>query len=401
VAVSGINKFSVPILVTTIYLFLGVFRFSGLMVYIIPSICWILLAMTTLFINGVERTRVWYREPVTLMAVMIAGFQIFALVLTGLFTGFGRSPYSFTPISILINIAYFLSGVVGLEVSRAYLIKSWPKKKIILGVALIALFYAFMQIPLGRFTRLNTALEIVKFLGSEFLPNLSQSLLATYLALLGGPVASIAYVGTLKAFEWLSPILPNPEWFIKSFVNIIVVSVGFYALNETASPFTLMRVGMLRRSEVVRRPRVAKERSEITWIIMMLISTVVLLSPTGLLGFQLSTVASGSMRPTMDTGDMVILVDVPFEKLDLDDVVQFWREGDMIIHRVHEIVGETMIMKGDANNAPDSDLVFPNQIQGKMIAVIPKIGWVSIYLRWAFSPAYDTLSGLLGNLGGM
>lgn len=399
--VSGIRKFSVPILVSTIYLFLGVFRFKGLMVYIIPSICWILLALTTLFIYGVERTRVWYREPVTLMAVMIAGFQICALILTGLFTGFGRSPYSFTPISILINIAYFLSGVVGLEVSRAYIIKSWPKRKIFLGMAFIALFYAFMQIPLGRFTRLNTALEIVTFLGSEFLPNLSQSLLATYLALLGGPVASIVYVGTLKAFEWLSPILPNPEWFLKSFVNIIVVSVGFYALNKSASPFTLMRVGMLSRSEVIRKPRAAKKRSEIPGIIIMLVSIVVLLSPTGLLGFQLSTVASGSMRPTMDTGDMVILVDVPFEKLDVGDVTQFWREGVMIIHRVHEINGETIIMKGDANNVPDSDLVFPNQIQGKMIAIIPKIGWISIYLRWAFSSVYDTLTGLIGNIGGM
>lgn len=398
---SGRKKFFMITVVIAVYLFLSFSRFSGFMFYLISSICWIILALTTLFIYGVDMTRVWYREPVTLMAVMIAGFQICALVFTGLFTSFGRSPYSFTPISVLINIAYFLSGVVGLEFSRAYLIKSWPKRKIILGVALITLFYTFMQIPLGRFTRLKTALEIVKFLGSEFLPNLAQGLLATYLALLGGPVASIAYVGTLKAFEWLSPILPNPEWFLKSFVNIIVVSVGFYALNETTSPFTLMRVGMLSRSEVVRRPRGAKERSEISWIIIMLVSTVVLLSPTGLLGFQLSTVASGSMRPTMDTGDMVILVDVPFEKLDVGDVTQFWREGVMIIHRVHEIVGETMIMKGDANNAPDSDLVFPNQIQGKMIAIIPKLGWVSIYLRWAFSSVYDTLTGLLGNLGGV
>lgn len=368
-------------LTIAVYIILTLVRFDGIMFYYVSSILWGLLLLCIFKIPGHPELDYQIDKTIARTAVMIAGFQICALVFTGLFTGFGRSPYSFTLISILINIVYFLSGVVGLEFSRAYLIKSWPKRKIILGMALIALFYSFMQIPLARFTRLNTALEIVKFLGSEFLPNLAQSILATYLALLGGPLASIAYVGTLEAFEWLSPILPNPEWFLKSFVNIIVVSFGFIVLNEMASPFALMRVGMLSRSEVVRIPRGAKERSEITWIIIMMVSTVILLSPTGLLGFQLSMVASGSMRPTMDTGDMVILVDVPFEKLDVGDVVQFWREGDMIIHRVHEINDNTIVMKGDANNAPDSDLVFPNQIQGKMINVIPKIGWISIYLK--------------------
>ena len=61
------------------------------------------------------------------MAALIAALQIVVLVFTAFFTGFGKNPYTFTPTAIIINIAYFSSSLLGWELSRAYLIKSFPK----------------------------------------------------------------------------------------------------------------------------------------------------------------------------------------------------------------------------------------------------------------------------------
>jgi signal peptidase len=387
---SDSKKVFVVTLIVTIYMLLSFFRFSGLMAYIIPSVCWSLLALTTLYICGPEKIRLWFSKLLTITAALLAAFQIMALIFVAFFTGFGKSPYAFTPIATTINIAYFSSALIGLELSRAYLIKSCPRKRIFTGIALIALFYTFISIPLTKFTAQNTAAETAKFLGSDLLPTLAQSILATYLALLGGPTASIAYLGTLTAFEWLSPILPNPPWTIQALITALIPIAGFLAINQTTSPFTLMRLGIISRSEVIGRIRRTKKSSPISWIAIAMFAVILIWGSTGLLGFQPNIIASGSMRPTLDVGDIAITVPARPEAIQVGDIIQYWKEGEPapIIHRVIEVYksdGTTHIVtKGDANNAPD-DPITPTQPVGKLILTIPKLGWISIALKTAIT----------------
>jgi signal peptidase len=382
-------KLVIPlILVLVIYTLLNVCRLGGFLAYALPIMCWGLVALITLRICGPEKIRLWFSKPVAIMATLTAALQIISLIFVSFFTGFGRSPYAFTPIAITINIAYFSSALLGLELSRAYFIKSCPKRRIIRGMALTALFYTFISFPLTKFTALGAPAETAKFLGSELLPALAQSLLATYLALLGGPTASIAYLGTLQAFEWLSPILPNPAWPIKALITTLIPTVGFLTINQTVSPFKLMRFGIISRSEVIGKLRKAKKSSSLTWTTIAIIAVVLVWGSTGLLGFQPSIIASGSMTPTLDVGDIAITVQTRPEAIKVGDIIQYWREGEPapIIHRVVEIYkseGTTyFITKGDANNAPD-DPITPTQTVGKLIITIPKVGWISIYLKTA------------------
>jgi len=68
----------------------------------------------------------------------------------------------------------------------------------------------------------------------------------------------------------------------------------------------------------------------------------------------------------------------------------------MTLHRVVEISqtegGKTFITKGDANNAPDPDPIFSNQIRGKLILAIPKLGWIPIYFKMAIASVWAFLS---------
>lgn len=61
-----------------------------------------------------------------------------------------------------------------------------------------------------------------------------------------------------------------------------------------------------------------------------------------------------------------------------------------VIHRVIEVReggGGSIeyITKGDANEAPDSDPVKPEQVRGRVIGVVPDVGGVSLWLKQALN----------------
>jgi signal peptidase len=366
------------------------------MAYFLPIICWGFAALTLLWVCGTENIRLWFKKQVTTTALLTAALQISALIFAGLFTSFGRSPYAFTPTAIAINIAYFSTPIIAMEISRATIIKSCSKKRIFTGIALTALLYTFISMPLVKFTTSKTPAETIKFLGSELLPTLAQSLLATYLALLGGPVASIAYFWTLKAFEWFSPILPNPPWAMKALATTLVPVVGFLSVSDSVSPFKLIQLGIVGRAELRSRMGRAKKSSSLSWMAIAVTGVILVWSSTGLLGFQPSIIASGSMRPTLDVGDIAIAVQTRPENIKVGDIIQYWRQGDPAptIHRVIEVnyAGGVayIVTKGDANDAPD-DPITVTQTVGKVVLIIPKIGWVSIALKTAISKAFSFL----------
>ena len=393
------KKIFIISLVVITYMFLSFFRFGGLMAYIVPIISWSLLAFITLHMCGFEKIRLWFSKPLTIMATLIAMLQIVVLVFAAFFTTFGRSPYAHTPIAITISVAYFSSALLGLELSRAYLIKSVPKRKVFIGIGLTALFYTFITFSPTRFLTLDTPAETAKFLGSDFLPTLAQSILATYLALLGGPTASIAYLGTLEAFEWLSPILPNPTWAIKALVNTLVPTVGFLTVNQTVSPFKLARIGIISRSEAIGRAhRTKKSSSSLSWMAIATVAVILVWTSVGLFGFYPTVVGSGSMRPTLEVGDIAIVISTNPSQIKVGDIIQYWQDNEMRLHRVVEIAetsaGKIFVTRGDANPSPDPDPVFPTQIRGKLIYVIPKLGWISITLKNILSEAYAILTNL-------
>ncbi|GAI30763.1 unnamed protein product, partial [marine sediment metagenome] len=132
------------------------------------------------------------------------------------------------------------------------------------------------------------------------------------------------------------------------------------------------------------------------WMIASVLCVLVVWTSTGLLGIQPTTVISGSMRPTMDVGDIAIVLYAPADSVQTGDIIQFWRDGEMVIHRVVEVSdgggGRLFVTKGDANREPDAAPVYPRQVRGKVVLNIPKVGWVGIAIRDFFSGAWSFFS---------
>ncbi len=95
------------------------------------------------------------------------------------------------------------------------------------------------------------------------------------------------------------------------------------------------------------------------------------------------------MRPTMDVGDVVIIAKVPADVIEPGDIIQFRKEKVTVMHRVVEIQetegSKFFITKGDANDEPDKDPVILENVVGKLVFKIPKIGWVAIIIKGFFT----------------
>lgn len=96
-------------------------------------------------------------------------------------------------------------------------------------------------------------------------------------------------------------------------------------------------------------------------------------------GIGHAVVLSGSMEPEFSVDDLLII-----QKSDtyrVDDVVTYLdKNGSLVTHRIIAIDGENVTTQGDANNAADPAFNI-DRIQGKVIAVIPKFGFILSILQ--------------------
>lgn len=103
-------------------------------------------------------------------------------------------------------------------------------------------------------------------------------------------------------------------------------------------------------------------------------------------------IMSGSMEPTIMTGDAIVNKRVDGE-LKVGDIVTYKSEdphfyGIMITHRIIDVKtedGQTVyVTKGDDNQTRDRLAVRRNQIYGKVVMVIPKIGYLQMFLATSY-----------------
>jgi len=103
--------------------------------------------------------------------------------------------------------------------------------------------------------------------------------------------------------------------------------------------------------------------------------------------FNAYVVLSGSMLPEIKVKDIVVTKKVPAESLEVEDIITFIAPdsrygGISITHRIKEKYYDESLgtysyrTKGDANNVADASLVPNDNVLGKVILKIPKLGYL-------------------------
>lgn len=125
--------------------------------------------------------------------------------------------------------------------------------------------------------------------------------------------------------------------------------------------------------------------SNMVFVMLGLMALYVLSSNVSIFGgYKSLLVQSGSMEPTIMTGDIILIR--PFDKYIQNDVVTFTdAENRIVTHRIKKISTASnkslLTMKGDANSSNDADPITFDQIMGKVTFTIPKLGYLVAFSK--------------------
>ncbi|MBL4937513.1 signal peptidase I [Clostridium sp. YIM B02515] len=356
---------------------LSVFTFNkkSYFIYGIKPILWILVI---LFVSKLPKlkgaAKSKYKKFLTEWVVYLAVFYIVIQVMGGFIQGFGSSPYDLSPLGIFKNAVLLLSTLVGKEKIRAYLINNGSKDKPWIRISFAVVLLTIINLPLNKALSLKGNFEIMKFFGETVLPQLSMSIMAAYLVYLDTERLSIIYLVIVQGILYISPILPNLQWIATAIMG---------GLSPIFS-MMLLQYFYLKESKGIKKRDINKEKPA-GLIITSLISVIIIWFSMGVFPVYPAVIATGSMKPLINPGDVVLVKRLKEADVKTGDIVAYKKDNIYIFHRITKLVDEKNEIKyetkGDNNSIADSELVSIDMIKGKVINIVPKIGWPTLILK--------------------
>ena len=121
-------------------------------------------------------------------------------------------------------------------------------------------------------------------------------------------------------------------------------------------------------------------------LIPLFIVIILVYFSSGYFRYWAIAVATGSMRPVINKGDVVIIKKIDnYDTLKKGDVIAFHYNNVMIVHRIINIVEDRNDMyfytKGDANEEDDNFAIKKNMIVGVVNNRIPFVGMPTVWLN--------------------
>lgn len=343
--------------------------------YILPILMWSLI-IGFIYIIPRVRNHGKLRMSKTLrwLALMCAFISMLGMMLQGAIGGFGKSPYNHSWVGLLTNIATLVVGLTGLELARAWLINRHFTRQPIVGLTIVSIFFTIITTPLNKWTGISFNLMFAQFVGSDLCPAVGQNFLATYLASLGGPIPAILYRGSIILLERISPLLPNSNWASQTLLGIIAPILGIILVRQIYSEETGQYKVHTRKEGIA------------SWLLTGLASILIIWFAMGVFTYAPRVILSGSMEPQIKIGDVVIIHKIEGKNAQVGDVILFPYQKNMkVIHRIIAVSEQQgtklFITKGDANPEPDVDPVPADNVQGKVVTVIPQMGWLTLVFR--------------------
>ena len=102
-------------------------------------------------------------------------------------------------------------------------------------------------------------------------------------------------------------------------------------------------------------------------------------------GIYFFNIVSGSMSPEIEINDVIIVKKSDISKLEKDDIITFLKDGKIISHRIIKKILQNdeiaFITQGDNNEVQDEGIVESEQIYGKVIFKISKLGKIVEYIQ--------------------
>ena len=372
------NKNIIYLIVIAIYIILSHLIFSKYgqkFTNVINPVFWIIcsiimyVTITPQIINKRnEKKVVQYTIVATLVYIII-------YFLCGLFVTFGRNPYSNTLLGLLTN--FWVTGMVilGREYARYKIICITRKKDRTIINALTVIIFTIIEFDIISFVGSITNVSLVfKQVVSVLIPVIVKNILFTTIVQKYSCKSAIIYEIVIKIFFWLAPILPNSPWILVAILDttiLLILLVYVQANIENTQSI------ILHRREENTSPQ------DIIKLGVVLVPAVCF--AVGLFPIHPRAIATASMYPEIEVGDVVIVKKCEINDINEGDVIEYQIETQNIVHRVMKKELENNVFKlttkGDNNSSEDAKPVYGEQIKGKVIFKIKYLGLPSVWLN--------------------
>ena len=346
-----------------------------LFVYYINPLVWLGLSIIVYTRERVRFTSKLRERPFLFTwVILIAVLYDITFFASGMVWGMGKSPFPLDVRFLMPNLfALFLPALL-MEWVRNYLINGAAGRKRTTYIVLVTFLFAFHNLRVQDIPMDSSWESWVMFFGSKVLPSLMLSAFLSYIVYLGGAFTGVLYQALTLLPIYLLPVLPDLNWLIRGILGTVFPMFSLYVLRDV----------YLKRTKQIKT-REDKKENPFGWIAVLAASMLLVWFIAGLFPVYPVTIMSGSMEPLMHAGDVAMIRRENAEQIKVGDIVQYWNQQVFILHRVvatDYIKGETVyITKGDNNSVRDTAPVGAEQIHGKVIAIIPKIGFLTYLIR--------------------
>lgn len=318
-----------------------------------------------------EKNRYFKDLMVEVLIFLLVFFVLYYLL--GVLISFYKADNYFTFKGIkdtLIPTALYLSLR---EFSRFMFMRKAEGSKLLFFTTMIIfiLFDITTAIYIGDFSSKYTTFL---FIALNLIPAISSNASLCYLTRKTGYRPLLLYALVIGLYQYILPIVPNPNEYIASIISFIL-------------PIALcLRIHLFFKKDHKREIVREKHRKSYGTLAVATISVLILVYFTcGYFHLWAIAVASGSMSPKINKGDVVIIekLDGKYDTLKKGQVIAFKYEGVVIVHRLIDIINEDgkyyFYTKGDANSKPDNFYLEQYMVIGKVNHRIP---WVGIPTVW-------------------
>ncbi len=348
---------------------------------IIHPFMWIILCALAVFLSFNSSLRVKGEKDKTQSLFIALIIYIIIYFLLGLIFGFEKTPYAKDLFNIIKNIWSFGSIIFFQEFIREALIKNEKKK--IWNFILMTIIFMLINLNYNNIESHFTDLkEIFIYTSTTLIPAILESAICTYLVYIGGAKFSIIYRLFVTLPSFIVPIIPNLDWFGTAIVGVTLPLAIYIYLNY---------VHVNRSERLSKRER--RSYNPVVYVPVFIFIGLLAGFVMGLFKYQPIAVLSGSMSPTFNRGDAVVVNKLTTREkgeLKKGDIIQYVSGTKYVVHRIVDITNDErgnklFITKGDHNNTVDADKVALENVKGKVSFVIPLIGYPSVWLSGAIS----------------
>lgn len=297
--------------------------------------------------------------------------------LLGLITGFYLNSNDLSFGGMFSNILGTALYIIVVELFRYLVISNCKKDKAVMILLIIVLTLCDVSdnIYSSDFTNISS---MVNLIGFYVVPSVVKNVALTYVAVKISYKPAIFYRFIFELPVYFVPIIPNVGEYLQTIFNIVVPVTFFYYFYLSYRHDTVKFYN--------RKLKIAL--TILKYIIaLLMICFVALIS--GFFKYHLVVIGSGSMTPTIEKGDGIIVKKLSkeeAEKLQVGQILVFKNSGLILVHRITKLTenekGELCFKtKGDFNDSEDAFLTSVDDVVGITNFKIPKIGLPTIWLK--------------------